>query len=278
MNRQIALLVCALCVLLSPVQSASQVQDLKVGLVASTRSTGEGPRPDLFKRMIADIRRHQPDFPFDSASLDFFYVSYDTPCVRFQTRAVATLTPLKYLECQQELGGTLEPLFVVKKRGGQDSFYTPYFITGLQSGITSLDSPNIKRIYLVNRNSASGYIAPLNKLFERGIIAAPTEDALREKGWKVVFGGEQREVLSRLGRGEPAIAAVGQFPNEDYPERSNIRLLLRYDRLPQDPLFISSDLVDYQDAIVAWFEHLLDFRWNSTEVAAAPWQEQAHVV
>jgi hypothetical protein len=252
-----------------PDASFCQALQLKVGLVSSTVAGSEDPRGALLTNIPSSVRREYPTFPFDSVNIDFFYTSYDTPCQRLASHAVATLSPIKYLECLQELRGStpsgatagscqassppLRPLFVVKKRGQSDSFYSAYFITGRRSGIHSIASPAVRKIYLVNRNSASGYVAPLVQLFEAGIIDVPSEEALQRKGWDVVLAGEQREVLARLAEDEPAIAAVGQFPDEGDPGRSRFRLLLRYDRIPQDPLVISRDLCEYEHVIARWW-------------------------
>ena len=247
---------------------AAQGRPLKVTIVASTAMTAQDDNlRRLFEGMVSTIHRRNPRFPY--TSIDFIRVSYETPCAQLENSTIGTLTPLKFLECNNASPDNLKPLFIVKKRGEPIPYYSAFFITGRNSKVFSLTSDAIKRIYLVHPNSASGYVAPLYFLTDANIITAPTEAAVKAKGWEIIKGGEQREVLARLQDDEHAIAAVGQFPGQDNPASAPVRLLLRYYSLPQDPVVISSDLREYEAEIKDWFTSIYSQEPGGTSQGAS---------
>jgi hypothetical protein len=204
--------------------------------------------------MLKTLMRKYPTLPY--ASIEMVPIDYQTSCSVLAIGTIASLTPLKYRDCNEALGGKLAPLLSVKKVHEPEAYYSAVLIANRQSDIRSLDSPEIHTLYLVDPNSVSGYVAPLHKLFESGIIAAPSIEAVKARGWHVEVVGRHPEVISRVQRDENAIGAVGT-PSLQPASQPDIIPLLRYYNLPQDVIVVSDDLQVYKEDIEDWFTSLM---------------------
>jgi uncharacterized protein YlzI (FlbEa/FlbD family) len=155
--------------------------------------------------------------------------------------------------CKKQLGDDLIPLFAIKKAYQKEPYYPSFFIANKISEIDSIRSGHIKRIYAVSKNSTSGYIAPIFKLWEAGIIETPNEAGVLKKGWEIKFVGSHKEVEQRIVEDNNAIGATGQYSGQEDFKKMVVKVLLRYYYLPQDTLSISSNLKPYQAYIENWF-------------------------
>ncbi len=232
--------------------ASAQTSMLKVSLFESDAiSTDENDHlRALFNDMLSKLHVRYPTISY--TSIDMAGIDYQTPCGALKTNTLASLTAMRYQACKKELGEKLKPLLSVKKVHDPDPYYSATFITNRQSQIDSLESSKIHTLYLVDSESASGYIAPLYKLYEIGLIKSPSLDGVKEKGWNVEVVGRHPEVINRIKGDFTAIGAVGN-PSLQSAQQSDIVLLLRYYTLPQDVIVISSDLDEYKEGITEWF-------------------------
>ena len=169
--------------------------------------------------------------------------SYETPCTLIASDAIAMLTPIKYLECQEVLAKTpLIPLFVVEKDFVSSGYYSALIISNGGSKIKSLDSPEIKRLILGSPNSTSSYVAPLSMLWESGRIPASTVWGARQAFAEVQVVADGRSVKDAIEADPTAIGAVSEFKGDADIKNRHFNILLRYDRLPQTMLAVSSNL------------------------------------
>ena len=120
----------------------------------------------------------------------------------------------------------------------------------------SISSPEIQKVYLVDNKSSTGCIAGIYKLWELGIIKQPTINAVFNK-WgnrNVIFKGSHREVINEINRTSElnSIGITGEIPY------ANSKILLRHSVLPQDVIYISQDLRQYEKQITKWFEQKIN--------------------
>lgn len=234
--------------------SAGAQRALKVSVVSGTTTTAQDDSVrSVFQKMVDDLQDSIPDFPY--VGVDLIHFDRDSECALIERDAVATVPPVKFLTCRNTLKETPIPLFLLKKSNAAAAYYPAYFAASVSSPILDLRSSRIRRIYLVSKQSASGYVAPIWYLWQTGVIERPNLASLQEK-WQVVLVGDHREALGRVKEDGFAIAGVGTFPGVDSPADSELKQLLTYDRIPQDPLVISSNLGRYREQIRRWFERL----------------------
>lgn len=212
------------------------------------RSALERELPAVFDSLLSRVRAHDPGFRYTTAEAR--PLTYGTPCSDFEPPAIVTLSPAKYLQCRQQMGrDTLVPLFVARKRGERGAYYSASFISSARSSIQSLGSDRIRRLVLVDSNSASGFIAPLNKLWEMNVIDAPTLDGVQRKGWTVAFAGTHRAVAEAVARDSAAIGATDEFESDAQAAAGRTQTLLHYYTLPQDVIAITRDLLPHRQAV-----------------------------
>jgi hypothetical protein len=202
---------------------------------------------DVFDSLLSRVRAHDPTFRYRKAEPRL--LTYSTRCTDFEPPAIVTLSPAKYLQCREQLGDTLVPLFLAVKRREHDPYYSASFIASGTSSVRDLWSDRIRRLVLVDSNSASGFIAPLNKLWEMNVIDAPTLDGVRRKGWEVAFEGTHRAVGAAVAVDSTAVGATDEYQAAAQTARGEVQTLLRYYTLPQDVIAITQDLLPHRVAI-----------------------------
>jgi ABC-type phosphate/phosphonate transport system substrate-binding protein len=220
----------------------------------------------VFESLLSRIRVHDPGFRYQTAEAQL--LMYSTRCTEFESPAIITLSPAKYLQCRERTGDTLVPLFLVVKRREHDPYYSASFIASGSSSVRSLRSEGIRRLVLVDSNSASGFIAPLNKLWEMNVIDAPTLDGVRRKGWEVSFAGSHPAVGAAVARDSTAIGATDEYQAAAQTARGEVQTLLRYSTLPQDVIAITPDLLPHRAAIEQGLREF--FATDSTGALANP--------
>jgi ABC-type phosphate/phosphonate transport system substrate-binding protein len=205
----------------------------------------------FYEGMIRYIKSR--DSSFNYSAINYVQIKYvDPPEELLNGRSIlVTLTPLKYMIIQEEHHANLIPLFVTKKRSEKVPYYPSIFIANKNSRINSLNSTAIRRVYCV-KYSASGYLAPIYKLFEKGIISSPNKKGINNKGWELGELLSHGELVEKIRSDTNAIGAAWNFENWDNPVAAEVKPILRYNCYPQDPFVISPDLRKYETYIKQW--------------------------
>jgi hypothetical protein len=231
--------------------------DLRISLVSSFSGNEYDDKfESVFNNLVSYVKNENPEFNFNG--IELLKLSYESEPFILSRNCIASLTPAKFLACKETLSDKIIPILTVKKVHQKLPYFSAFFITNKDSEITSINSDKIKRIFLVSSVSTSGYIAPLYKLWESGIISTPNESGIREKGWEMILVGNQRDIETEIISDKEAIGATGQFINQEEPEKSFVRPILRYYNLPQDVIVISSNLLPFQAQITNWFIQIFE--------------------
>ena len=226
---------------------------LKVSIVSNIRAVASlGELVDVFVDLISYITAR--DSRFDLQTVQVEDVSYESSSYPLSKNCIASLTPSKYLSVRDELQGAIVPILSVKKVGQAEPYFPAYFVVSSDSIIDSIHSEHIRTLYLVSSNSTSGYVAPLYKLWEAGVIDSPNEHGVRNKGWELILVGSQDAVDDEVANDRFSIGATGLSHNLIPTEGMGTKSILRYYSLPQDVLVISQNLLPYKPHIISWFE------------------------
>lgn len=232
-------------------------KNIRISLVSSLmRNEYDDKLKNVFSNMLSFIKDENIEFNFNG--IDLLNLSYNFDPYILNKNCIVSLTPSKYLLCKDSLSDKINSILTVKKVYQERPYFPAYFIVNKNSEITDINSHKIKRIFLVSVDSTSGYIAPLNKLYEQGVIKTPNERGIREKGWEMILVGNQRDVESEIITDKEAIGATGQFENQDDPNKSFVTPILSYYNLPQDVIVISRNLLPYRNSIINWFMRIFE--------------------
>lgn len=228
------------------------MRTLKISLVKTgSVNSADFEAQEILNEKFEGLRQRVEAFPYSQT--DFIQFSFNDEANLISKDAIAAINPAKYLLCKQILGDQIIPILAVRKSNQADPYYPAFFIANKDSTIHSIRSDEIKRVYAVDEESASGYIAPIYKLWESGVIPYPGPAAIKEKGWELTLVGKHTEVENRVIDDPYSIGMTGQFSSQNDPQNSRVKPILRYYYLPQDVLVISRDLMPFREAI----EHLL---------------------
>lgn len=201
---------------------------------------------EIFKKLILKEHNKHPEFPFDKISV---FINQFNPNF-LDSNCLASISAYDYLDFDKNARNKIIPILIVKKDSANSPYYPAFFIVNKNSKIKNFKSPHIKRLYLGNTRSCSGYIMPLFELYNSGIIEAPTEAAVRKKGWDCILTGSHIATLSKMANDTNAIGATGQIP------KSNIDVfvkILEYGRLPQNIVVISKNIEPYREIFLNIF-------------------------
>lgn len=217
-------------------------------LTLSFLDNAEGTVSDQeLKRFLAG-RLTGSDLRFSDVSVRDY--GRNVECSTLKHRTIASLNAAGYLRCRAATGDGLIPLFFVEKNGEGTPLYTAAFVVGANSPIDSLESLEIRRLLLGNPSSTSSFAAPLHHLWKSGLISQPTPASASARGWEVDTLSDAQAIRGALGRDPRAIGSVGLPGTPRVP--AEIKVIDRYDVLPQDVLFISKDLKGDQREIESW--------------------------
>jgi len=206
----------------------------------------------LFKGLVNELKNEFESFPYSKP--DFINFSFNSEAEQIEKDCIASINPTKYILSKKELGDKIIPIAAIKKVYQELPYFPSFFISNKNSEIESIRSKEIRTIYTVSKNSTSGYISPIFKLWESGIIEFPNELGVENKGWDLKIVGTHKEVEQRILEDKYAIGATGQFTNQENPKNAIVKVLLRYYYLPQDVLVISKNIKPYKDYIESWFQ------------------------
>ncbi len=230
------------------------MRSLKISIVTHhSQNENDSRISEFFLNCINYVKSKKTDFPFDEIDLLNFGYSDEPNLISENT--IATLSPITYLNCKDKLDDKIIPIGIIKKSNQDTPYFPSFFIANKNSSIKNIGSTIIKRIYLVTNNSASGYIAPLYKLWQSGIIDTPTESGLAEKGFEVILVGSHKEVEERVQGDEFALGATGQYSGQEDKNQLKVKVILRYYYIPQDVIVISHNLTIFKNELNNWFEN-----------------------
>jgi ABC-type phosphate/phosphonate transport system substrate-binding protein len=241
------------CAVLSASTSfvAGAQSTMKIRIVSTNKNAADDKLRGVFDTILARAGRNVRDH----AKAGFVWtasqpqvVPYEMNCRDIEDGAIAVLSPGVYIDCQDTLhsrGKTLKPILVARKEGQKDE-YAAAFVIGAKSKAKYLEAKEIKTLVLGPRRSASGYIAPLHRLWEMGLISRPTVEAVLERGWKVTDAANSLDALELIRRdttvlGSLAEGTAGRAIDGDRA----IRILARYYVIPQDVIVLSPDLAPF---------------------------------
>lgn len=185
---------------------------------------------------------------------------------------IAIIPALKFALVQDELELSKKkppiPLLVVEREDSMarcscapacsdckpvSTYYSTMFIRRKGATIESLTDSDIKKLSLVSRESASGYLLPLERLWTSGIIAAPTEAAARARftGESFDLAGSRHAVCDQvvLSKNDTIGAVWSTSPQQC----KNTEKLLIHGRVLQDLVIVSEDLRHLGGDIKAFF-------------------------
>lgn len=231
--------------------SYGQTNNLKFILVNHEEKEGNSSLLDAFHDFIKDIRQNVPTFNYSSISYQSIDFMNSPNLVEEST--VGSMKAANFIYCNKHLANQLIPIFIVKKNNQEIPYYASYIIVNKNSNILSLNSPEIKKLYYVDEQSASGYIVPIHNLWELGVISQPSLKSAKEKFGEnnVIKAGTHQEVIQKVSEDKAfnSIGLCGEIPDST----SNSIILLRYSLLPEDVIFVSQNLKQYIPAIKGWF-------------------------
>lgn len=196
----------------APGPAATVPRHLRFGYESSTEhNTTDAKVDEAVLRLLTRINtaRHPGQQVTTSSPEELLAVafSYSTPCSIARSDAIVMLTPIKYLECQEELrDAPLVPLFVVQKHFVKNGYYSALLISDAGSSIKRLDAPAIETLVLGSPSSTSSFVAPLFMLWQAGRIPTPTMWGARQAFKSVVVvadGHSVKDVLTVRGDVRP---------------------------------------------------------------------------
>ena len=237
----------------------------------------QSPEPDeeirqTFKALETELKaRLGPRVDFDPKITPTPYLTVKPTDLTENT--IAIIPALKFALVQDELELSkkkpLIPLLVVEREDSMarcscapacgdckpvSTYYSTMFIRRKGATIESLTDSGIKKLSLVSRESASGYLLPLERLWTSGVIAAPTEAAARARftGENFDLAGSRHAVcdqvvLNRMG------STIGAVWNTDPNQCKSTEKLLIHGRVLQDLVIVSENLRPLGGDIKAFF-------------------------
>lgn len=240
--------------------SAAQDSVLKVFYVETVKAqTSDVQRlSDAFTTLVAFVRSQHKDFPYRSALAK--PTNSLRGCEPLKEHSIVQLSPARFILCSRELGTRLQPLLVTRKVGDASPYYSANFVINSRSKITLFPLAGIKRLVLVDRNSASGYVEPLTQLYHMNAISSPTESAVRsELGWDVTLAEQHEGVLAQIAADSTgtSLGAVGAYGTLEPSLQGRVQSLLKYALIPQDVIVVNSELSAYASTIGDWFRRVV---------------------
>ena len=175
-------------------------------------------------------------------------IDYDiAPSHEHANPGIYVLTPLKWIQFSEHFKQQLIPLGIVLRSENDDPYYSCLIVASKSSAIESIFAEDIEKIYLVNKKSTSGYLFPLNLLWQSQLIKAPTL-AAAQKNFEVDIAGSHNAVREKVTYDRNSIGATWRvYPND------GLNVILRYGLIPDDIIAISKNLEGYDDDLINAF-------------------------
>lgn len=128
----------------------------------------------------------------------------------------------------------------------QAPYYYSYWVVPKDSPVRSLEDLRGKRVAFPSQLSTSGYVAPVARLIELGLVEAP-EDGEANPGdffGEVIFAGGYAQAWEALQAGQVDAAIIaGDVPKDLYDEvLANTRVIEQQGPIPSHAVVVSKDL------------------------------------
>lgn len=123
------------------------------------------------------------------------------------------------------------------------TYYTSQWYTRKGAGIQSLADAKGKSAAFTSPSSTSGYLFPLSKLMDEGLLPAKGDPAKYFK--HVTFAGGYEQALKALARGQVDVAAASDYAFGQYltpEEQAGIEVIARQGPVPTHCLAVKTDL------------------------------------
>jgi ABC transporter, phosphonate, periplasmic substrate-binding protein len=267
MKKYLLLLSMFLCL-----TSFGQGNKLKLILVNHDELASNDSLIRSFQGFINEIKEKAPNFNYETIS--YSEIDYMKSPNRVEESTIGSMKAANFIYCNKHLSNKLIPIFIVKKNNQELPYYSSYFIVNKNSNIKTINSPEIKTLYYVDEQSASGYIVPIHMLWESGVILQPSLKSAKLKfGEKnVIKAGSHQEVITKVNE-DNSFSSIG-LCGEQPVISSNSTILLRYSLLPQDVIYVSQNLKQFIPQIKDWFkEHVSHGLFRNTPTSISGIEE-----
>ncbi len=128
----------------------------------------------------------------------------------------------------------------------QAPYYYSYWVVPKDSPVRSLEDLRGKRVAFPSQLSTSGYVAPVARLIELGLVEAPEDGEAnpREFFGEVIFAGGYAQAWEALQAGQVDAAIIaGDVPKDLYDEvLANTRVIEQQGPIPSHAVVVSKDL------------------------------------
>ncbi len=128
----------------------------------------------------------------------------------------------------------------------QAPYYYSYWVVPKDSPVRSLEGLRGKRVAFPSQLSTSGYVAPVARLIELGLVEAPEDGEAnpREFFGEVIFAGGYAQAWEALQAGQVDAAIIaGDVPKDLYDEvLANTRVIEQQGPIPSHAVVVSKDL------------------------------------
>lgn len=239
--------------ILSSLFAFGQEQKLQLIFVSHESESGNDALLQAFGHFIPDIKKMSPEFNYSK----YFYTSTnnfpDNPEL-VKESTIGTMKAADFIIINKQLSNKLIPIFIINKDTiSIQPYYSAYFIVNKNCNINSLNSSEIKKIFYVNELSASGYFAPINQLWESGVIPQPSlKSAIATFGQQNVVKADSHQNVIKEVSDDNTFSSIG-FCGDAPDSNSKSTILLRYSYFPQDVIFVSQNLQKFIPEIKRWF-------------------------
>lgn len=127
-------------------------------------------------------------------------------------------------------------------------YYYSYWVVSKESPVRSLKELQGKRVAFPSQLSTSGYVAPMARLIELGLLEAPAQGEADPRDFfgGVVFAGGYAQVWQALKAGEVDVGIIaGDVPKDLYDEvLANTRVIEQQGPIPSHAVVVSRDLAE----------------------------------
>ncbi len=137
---------------------------------------------------------------------------------------------------------------IIDGKKTQAPYYFSYWVVPKDSSVTALADLKGKRACFPSPISTSGYVAPIGRLIELGVVAKPEKGEVDLKTFfsDVRFGGGYGQCWEALKAGQVDVSIIaGDVPEKLYDEvLANTRVIEKQGPIPSHGVLVSKDLKD----------------------------------
>lgn len=238
---------------------------LTISYVTFDRDSHESGIKEFFNLLFNCLRQEDTLFASSYSEWTFSGVKYTHPPPNTLHDTIAILTPLKYAEFKDYYPKQLHPILIARKGSMRLPYYSAVAVASGDSSITSLMSPAIQNVYMLEDGSLSGNAAPLTLFWQMRMINRPTMSELEKLPWKITRVNSHDKVLQAVARNSSSIGFT--WTRSDLDDWY-VKTVVRYGCYPQDVVCISEELQPFQSTISRLMTKLAEDRADETAGAS----------